>query len=159
MDDESRNAEGSLVSMLPWRSANTIMTVRHLRLDLYLPNPYDKRLWENTLIQRLIKFVQAINNGERLRDLKILIMTWYHFHGLSARQAAMLGILGQIHVRGHVQVKTRSIGGKLRAALQNLDLTNKMRDSRLSQFSDRCNRSCEVIGGDMDWDWEGGILI
>jgi hypothetical protein len=158
-DDESPNAKGSLISMLPWRYADAITTVRHLRLNLYLPNPYDQRLWENTLTQQLIKFVQAVNNGQRMRDLKILIATWHHFHGMTAQQAAVLGILGQMHKQGHVQVKTRGMSGKLRAALQDLDLTDKMRDSRQSQFQDRSNRSYETIGRDMDWDWEGGILM
>jgi hypothetical protein len=126
---------------------------------LYLPNPYDKRLWENTLTKRIIGFVQAINNNKRLRDLKILIATWYHFRDLSIQQAAVLDILGQIRVQGHVQVKTRSIDEKLRAALQNLDLTKKMRVDQTLKLSDRCNMSCEVIGREMDWDWEGGLLM
>jgi hypothetical protein len=143
VDDESWNIEGSSVSLLSWRSVDTIMTVRQLKLNLYLPNPYNKRLWEDTLAKRLIKFVQAINDNERLRDLKILISTWYDFHGLSIRQAAVLDILGQIRAQGHVRVTTRGIDEKLRAALQNLDLTKKMRCDRLSQFSDRCNKSRE----------------
>jgi hypothetical protein len=147
------------VSFLPWRCDDAITTVCHLKLNLYLPNPYDKELWESTLTKRLIKFVEAINNNERLRDLKILIATWYHFHGLSIRQAAVLDILGQIRVQGHVQVKTRSIDGKLRAALQNLDLTKKMRDDQPLKFPDRCNMSREVVGREMDWDWEGGVFI
>jgi hypothetical protein len=147
------------MSFLPWRCDDAIMTVRHLKLNLYLPNPYDKRLWENTLTKRIIGFVQAINNNERLRDLKILIATWYHFRGLSIQQAAVLNILGQIRVQGHVQVKTWSIDEKLRAALQNLNLTKKMRVDQPLKLSDCCNMSCEVIGREMDWDWEGGLLM
>lgn len=48
---------------------------------------------------------------------------------------------------------------KLRAALQDLDLTDKMRTGQNSQPLDRYSRSQEVVGRDMDWDWEGGILI
>jgi hypothetical protein len=158
-DNESPNATGSFISMLPWRCADTITKVRHLRLNLYLPNPYDQRLWENTLTQQLIKFVQAVNNGKRMRDLKILVATWYHFRGMTAQQAAVLGILGQLHKQGHVQIKTRGISGKLKAALQDLDLTEKMRDSRPSRSQGCGNRSYEGIGRDMDWDWEGGILL
>jgi hypothetical protein len=158
-DDESHNAKGSLISMLPWRYADPITTVRHLRINLYLPNPYDQRLWEDTLTQQLIKFVQAVNNGQRMRDLKILIATWYHFHGITAQQAAVLSILRQIHKQCHVQIKTRGISGKLRAALQDLDLTDKTRVSRPSRSRNRGHRSHEGIGRDMDWDWEGGILL
>lgn len=62
-------------------------------------------------------------------------------------------------IPGHVEVKTRSISAKLRAALQDLDLTDKMRVGQESQPLDRYSRSQEVVSSDMDWDWEGGILI
>lgn len=136
-----------------------MLKIRHLRLNLYLPNPYSTRLWEDALSGRLTRFVQAISNGANLRDLKILIATWYHFHGITDRQAAILTILGQICVRGRVQVKTRSISGKLRAALQDLSLTDKMRIGHALQSSDRYNKSCGVVDSDMDWDWEGGLIM
>jgi len=136
-----------------------MLKLRHLRLNLYLPNPYSTMLWEDALCLRLTRFVQAIGKGGRLKDLKILIATWYHFHGITIRQAAILGTLEQIRVQGHVQVKTRSISEKLRAALQDLSLTDKMRVGQAQQPSDRCSKSCEVVGKDMDWDWVGGILV
>jgi hypothetical protein len=86
-------------------------------------------------------------------------MTWHQFHDLSNRQAEMLGIFEQVHVRGHVQVKTRSIDGKLRAALHSLDLTNRMRDSRMSRVPVMNREDCRVVGSGMDWEWEGGIII
>ena len=60
---------------------------------------------------------------------------------------------------GHVEVKTRSMSAKLRAALQDLDLTEKMRVGQRSRPLNRYSRSQEVVSGDMDWDWEGGIII
>jgi hypothetical protein len=145
--------------MLPWRFPDVMLHLRHLRLNLYLPNPYSTRLWEEVLSGRLTKFVQAIGNGGRLKDLKVLIATWYHFHIITIQQTAVLGILEQIRVQGHVQVKTRSISEKLRAVLQGLNLTEKMRTGHGSRFAGRYSGSCEVTGTDMDWDWEGGILI
>jgi hypothetical protein len=138
---------------------NLMQRLRHLRLDLYLPNPYNTRLWDDTLFTRLAKLVQAIDNGKRLKDLKILIATWYHFHGITTRQAATLGIFKQMTIHGHVEVKTRSISAKLRAALQDLDLADKMRVGQKSQLLDRYSRAQEAVSSDMDWDWEGGVLI
>lgn len=152
-------AKGPLVSGLPWRFPNTTATLRHLRLDIYLPNPYDTRLWNDTLAQRLSKFVQSVENGVRLRDLRILIASWYHFGDLSTRQAAVLGILGQIRTRGHIQIKTRSLGERLRSTLRDLDILNKMRDVRTTRSDDLSHVSNDVAEDDMDWDWEGGVLV
>jgi hypothetical protein len=145
--------------MLPWRYTDSLTTLHHLRLNLYLPNPYDRRLWEDTLPQRLNQFIQAIDNGERLRDLEILIATWYHFHDLSTRQATALGIFEQMNMRGHVQVKARSIDEKLRVALKDLNLTDKVREGGIPQAPGICHRSFRVADGDMDWEWEGGVVI
>lgn len=145
--------------MLPWQCLNLMQRLRHLRLNLYLPNPYDTRLWDDKLSKRLAELLQAIDNGSRLEDLKILIATWYHFHGITPRQAATIAVLRQITIQGHVEVRTRSISAKLRAALQYLDLADKMRVGERSQFLDRHSIYQEVVSSDMDWDWEGGIII
>jgi hypothetical protein len=147
------------VSMLPWRCLDVITTLRHLRLNLYLPDPYVTRLWEDVLAQRLSSLVKAIDNGQRLKDLRVLIVTWHQFRDLSTRQAEVLGIFEQIQMRGHVQVRTRCIDGKLRATLHDLGLTNRMRDGRMSQVSKVNQEDCKATGRDMDWEWEGGILI
>jgi hypothetical protein len=94
--------------MLPWRCLDVITTLRHLRLNLYLPDPYSTRLWEDVLAQRLSSLVKAIDNGQRLKDLRVLIVTWHQFRDLSTRQAEVLGIFEQMQMRGHVQVRTRS---------------------------------------------------
>lgn len=145
--------------MLPWQCMNLTQRLRHLELNLYLPNPYNTRLWDDTLLKRLAEFLQAIDNGRRLKDLKILVATWYHFHGITARQAATLGIFKQMTIHGHMEVRTRSISAKLRAALQDLDLADKMRVGQRSQPLERYSGSQEVARIDMDWDWEGGIII
>jgi hypothetical protein len=122
--------------MLPWRRLDVIATLRHLRLNLYLPDPYSTRLWEDVLAQQLAKLIKAMDNGQRLKDLKVLIVTWHRIRNLSTQQAEVLGIFEQMNMRGNVQVKTRSLDGRLKATLHGLDLTNGM-----------------------DWEWEGGILI
>ena len=147
------------VSMLPWRCPGVITTLLHLRLNLYLPDPYSARLWEDVLAQQLANLIRAFDNGWRLRDLRVLIVTWHQFRDISTRQAEILGIFEQVHMRGHVQVKTRSIDGKLRAALHNLDLTNRMRDSVISRVPIVNREDCKVAESDMDWEWEGGITI
>ena len=145
--------------MMPWQCPDVITTLRHLRLNLYLPDPYSVRLWEDVLAQQLANLIRAFDNGRRLRDLRVLIVTWHQFRDLSTRQAEMLGIFEQVHMRGHVQVKTRSIDGKLRAALHNLDLTNRMRDSRMSRVPVANREDVKVVESGMDWEWEGGISI
>jgi hypothetical protein len=49
-------------------------------------------------------------------------------------------------MRGHVQVRTRSIDGKLRATLYDLSLTNRMRDSRMSQVPKVKQEDCNATG-------------
>ena len=145
--------------MMPWQCPDVITTLRHLRLNLYLPDPYSVRLWEDVLAQQLANLIRAFDNGRRLRDLRVLIVTWHQFRDLSTRQAEMLGIFEQVQMRGHVQVNTRSIDEKLRAALHNLDLTNRMRDSRMSRVPVANREDVKVVESGMDWEWEGGITI
>lgn len=159
LNERHYDAQPSLVSMLPWQCMNITQRLRHLRLNLYLPNPYNTRLWDDKLLKRLAELLEAIDNGRRLKDMKILIATWYHFHGITPRQAATIAVLRQITIHGHVEVRTRSISAKLRAALQDLDLADKIRFGQRSQPLDRHGGSQEVVSSDMDWDWEGGIII
>jgi hypothetical protein len=159
VNDKRYITEGPAVSMLPWRCLDDITTLRHLRLNLYLPDPYSTKLWEDVLAQQLSKLIEAIDNGQRLKDLKILIVTWHHFRDLSTWQAKVLGIFEQMNTRGNVQVKTRSLDRKLKAALHDLDLANRMRDVRMSQVPNVNMGDPEVAGSSMDWEWEGGILI
>lgn len=159
LNERHYDAQSSLVSMLPWECVNIAQRLRHLRLNLYLPNPYNTMLWDDKLLKRLAELLQAIDNGSRLKDLKILIATWYHFHGITSRQAATLGVLRQMTIHGHVEVRTRSISAELRAALQDLNLADEMRVEQRFQPLDRHSGSQEVVSSDMDWDWEGGIII
>jgi hypothetical protein len=146
------------MSMLPRRCLYVITTLRHLRLNLYLPDPYSIRLWEDVLARRLSRLIKAIDYGQRLKDLRVLIVTWHQFRDLSTRQAEVLSIFEQMQMRGRVQVRTRSIDGKLRATLHDLSLINRMRDSRTSEVPKVNQEDCNATGSDIDWEWEGGIL-
>lgn len=156
-NDKAPNTNGQ--SILPWHHPNPTRDLRHLRLDLYLPDPYNKKLWVDTLVTQLARFSASISGGNKLKDLRILIATWHCFRELSDWQADVLRVLQQVTLRGHVQVRTRSLDGKLKAALQSLDLTSRMRDGPISCALDIFDGCIEIGETDMDWEWEGGVII
>ena len=147
------------VSTLPWHRPNLMEDICHLRVDLYLPDPYDRSLWTDTLTKQLTSMIVSVNNGTKLKDMRLLIATWHRFRELTEWQAEVLGLLGHLSVRGHTQVRTRSLDGKLRATLQELDLTSKLRDTFMSRNADVFTDCHETAGNDMDWEWEGGVVI
>lgn len=111
------------------------------------------------MAMQLQQFVASFDNRSHLRDLKILIASWHRFRDLRDWQADLLGLLGQLTVRGHIEVRTRSLDGKVRTALQSLDLTNKVRDRLKSRKVDGSEEDCQLGYVDMDWEWEGGVVI
>lgn len=133
--------------------------LRHLRIDLYLPDPYRRGLWTDALAKQLTGLIVAVSNGGKLKDLRILIATWHRFRELTDWQTEVLSLLGQFSVRGHTQVRTRSLDGKLRATLGELGLAIKMRDVPTSGTQNVFIEYCETAGNDMDWEWEGGVVI
>jgi hypothetical protein len=133
--------------------------IRHLRIHLFLPDPYRRALWIDTLAKQLTSLIDSTANGAKLKDLRILISTWHRFRELAGWQTKVLGLLGQFRVRGHTQVRTRSLDGKLRAALGELDLASKLRDVAMASTPDVSTEVCETAGDDMDWEWEGGVVV
>jgi hypothetical protein len=133
--------------------------LRHLRINLFLPDPYKRKLWTDILAKQLTGLIMSLANGTKLKDLRILIATWHCFRELTEWQADVLDLLGQFSVRGHAQVRTRSLNGKLRASLQKLDLASKLRDSSSPCVPIVFNEFCDAVGSDMDWEWEGGVVI
>jgi hypothetical protein len=133
--------------------------LRHLRIDLFLPDPYRQGLWTDALSKQLTGVIVAVSNGGKLKDLRILIATWHRFREFADWQTEVLSLLGQFSVRGHTQVRTRSLDGKLRATLGELDLTIKMRDVSTWGTQNVLTESCETAGDDVDWEWEGGVVI
>jgi len=142
----------------PWHRTNIMKDIRHLRVDLYLPDPYNRRLW-TTFAKHLTSLIISADNGTKLKDMRILIATWHRFRELTEWHAEVLDSLGQFRVRGHTQVRTRSLDGKLRAALQNLDLTARLRDISMASTPNVFVECFEALGNDMDWEWEGGVVI
>lgn len=133
--------------------------LHHLRIDLFLPDPYMRASWTNTLAKQLTGLITSVANGRKLKDLRILIATWHRFRELTDWQTEVLGLLGQLTVRGHTQVRTRSLDGKLRATLEKLDLASRLRDNSISYAPNTFTEPDEMAGDDMDWEWEGGVVI
>lgn len=156
--DKSWGPKVDLVSMLPWQRPTLFGQLRHLRLNVYLPDPYSPSLWEGTLAIQFTSLIKAIDNGRRLKDLSVLIATWHHFRDLRAWQAQVLGNLKRMNVRGDVQVRTRSLDGKLSCAIRNLDLVSKMRDGQVLHQRNPRQESSRISEGDLDWEWEGGVV-
>lgn len=101
----------------------------------------------------------SVDNGDKLKDLKVLIMTWHCFRNLADWHADVLNLLGRMAVRGFVEVRTRSLDANLRAKLQTLVLTGKLRDSSVPRTMGAFNE-CSTVGcQDVDWEWEGGVVV
>ena len=155
--ETEQTPEVSSISMLPWHHPNLMEVLRHLRLDLYLPDPYSKNIWNN-LTQQLVRLQAMISKKTKLKDLKILIATWHRFRELSDWQCEAVGLLGQLSIRGSTEVRTRSLDERLRDAFRVLGLTSKLQIRSATCTPDASTVYC-VDGGDLDWDWEGGITI
>lgn len=133
--------------------------LRHLRIDLFLPDPYRRKLWTDTLAKQITGVIVSVANGRKLRDLRVLIATWHRFRELTDWQTETLGLLDQFDVRGHTQVRARSLDGKLRATLGELSLASRLRDIPIPCTRDILSEWTKPAGDDMDWDWEGGVVI
>jgi hypothetical protein len=113
-------------------------------------------MWAERFSKQLSSFVQAIDQGVRLRDFKILIGTWHGIRDLGAPQMAAFDLLAQMQVRGTAQVRTRSLDVQGKAVVQRLDLERRLRAS-----------GC--VGGPLedpkaerrllDWEWDGGATL
>jgi hypothetical protein len=160
--DKSDNEQGRVdlsISSQPWYIPDIMKDLRHLRVDLFLPDPYRRELWTDALAKQLTGLIVAVSNGGKLKDLRVLIATWHRFRELADWQTEVLSLLGQFSVRGHTQVRTRSFDGKLRVTLGKLDLANRMRDVSSSRTPNSMTECCETAGADMDWEWESGVVI
>jgi hypothetical protein len=144
--------------MLPWCS-NAIVDLRRLRLDIYLPEPYNKTLWVDKLTKQLSVFMASVQNGRKLKAIRILIATWHNFRELSDWQTLALETLQQLSVRGHAETRTKSLNKKLSDSLREVDLSSKVQDPLTSHSSEYFVDRCEVPGRELDWDWEGAIVI
>jgi len=145
---------GPMLSPLPWYYNQTLLNLRLLRLNLYLPTYQDKAAWTTKLPSKLARFVNAMDRGEKLKDLRILIGTWYHHAELTKGQAAVFDVLDQMQIRGKVHLRTNNIYKSTRDSICRLDLENRM----------RCDRPAHLAmdgqpEGNLDWEWEGGVAV
>lgn len=150
---------GIPLSTLPWQQTRTPSHhIRHLRLDIYLPERYSRKLWEGTFATQLASLVRALDKGQRLRELKVMIASWHDFRTLCDWQATvLLQGFGGLEVKGDVQVRGRGFSREVRREMAEIGLAGEMREGG------RAGRRREVPGvcweGDLDWEWEGGVVV
>ena len=147
---------GPLISSLPWQYPDMLSNLRHLRLNLYLPPQHDATMWSERFSKQLSSFVEAIEQGVRLRDFKILIGTWHGIRDLGAPQMAAFDLLAQMQVRGTVQVRTRSLDIQGKAVVQQLDLERRLRASGLVVHPPEDPKAERRL---LDWEWDGGATL
>jgi hypothetical protein len=134
-----------------------LSNLRHLRLNLYLPPQHDKTMWTERFSKQLSSFVEAIDQGVRLRDFKILIGTWHGIRSeLGAPQTAAFDLLAQMQVRGTVQVRTRSLDAQGKTVVQRLDLERRL---RASGSAGNPLEEPKVERRLLDWEWDGGATL
>ena len=132
--------------------------LRHLRINVWLPDPYRTTSWEDGLAAQLARFVEIVERGKRLQSLRVLIATWHNFKTLNVRQTAVLGVLDSTRVRGDLQVRTRSLGKITETTLRNLNLHRRMLDPE-TRHVQRAQGVCGLEESDLDWEWEAGVVI
>jgi DNA-binding transcriptional MerR regulator len=113
----------------------------------------------DTLAQRLTSLVLSVEQGVQLNEIRILIATWHQFRELTKWQTEVLGLLRGLSARVHTQVRTRSLDKKLRASLQELDLASRLRETNAKCAPKDFAECFDEAESDMDWEWEGGVLI
>jgi hypothetical protein len=133
-----------------------LSNLRHLRLNLYLPPQHDATMWAERFSKQLSSFVQAIDQGVRLRDFKILIGTWHGIRELGAPQMAAFDLLAQMQVRGTVQVRTRSLDVQGKAVVQRLDLERRLKASGSVGSPLEDSKAERRL---LDWEWDGGATL
>lgn len=136
-----------------------LANLRHLRLNLWLPPQHDTALWNDKFSKQLSSFAEAIDHGQRLKDLHILIGTWHKIRELAQPQAAAFGTLERMQVRGIVQVRTRSLDRDGKAFVQKLHLERHMRVSSSPGTQSELLGAIRPGGRHLDWEWDGGATV
>lgn len=132
--------------------------LRRLRLNLFLPPQHNTSLWTDRFAKQLLRFVEVIEYGQKLKDFKVLIGTWHSLRALGQPQLAVLGILENMQVRGLVQVRTRSLDQEGKAVVHGLDLERRMRAAGLYASTSE-SQKLGKHGQHLDWEWEGGAVV
>lgn len=147
---------GPLLSSLPWQYRYALPNVRHLRLTIYLPVQYDSLLWTDKFAAQLEGFVRGIEQGRKLRDLRVLFASWHGLRDLSDLQIGVLRILRKMQVGGLVQVRTRSLDERGKKVVRELDLERGMRAGEAVEEMSVQSQGEGAGGKHLDWEWEGG---
>jgi hypothetical protein len=114
------------------------------------------------LATQLANFVNAIDHGQRLKDFEIMISSWHYFREVCDWQTDVLvEAFGELEVRGDVQVRGRGFGGEVMGRMKVVGLGGRMRDGGGGRKYGRevSERSCGDTGEDVDWEWEGGVVL
>jgi hypothetical protein len=165
-DNKSKNHHSTtnhLASPIPQLNPAHLRSIRHLRLNLSLPNPYSRKTWQTTFATQLANFVNAIDNGHRLKDFKVLISSWHYFREVCDWQTDVLVEgLGKLEVKGDVQVRGRGFDVGVREELGEVRLSGMMmREGATRRICGRegSGLSFGVAGESVDWEWEGGVVL
>jgi hypothetical protein len=73
----------------------------------------------------------------------------------------LVDALGELEVRGDVQVRGRGFEMGVRKRMGEVVLGGKMLTERSGRMSGRevPGVSCGGVGEEMDWEWEGGVVM
>jgi phosphatidylserine/phosphatidylglycerophosphate/cardiolipin synthase-like enzyme len=136
----------SLPSALLHLNPALFQLLRHLRLDISLPNPYSRKLWQTTFATQLSTFVLAIDEGVRLRSLRVLISSWHYFREVCEWQTAVLVEgLGQMEVKGNVEVRGRGFGSEVVGMLREVglgEMVTRRGQTTILIFSSEARQGC-----------------
>ena len=111
---------------------------------------------------QIANFVNAIDHGQRLKDFKVMISSWHYFREVCDWQTDVLAEgLGQLEVRGDVQVRGRGFETEVRKKMGGIGLGEKMVMEGGGRIRGRevPEVSCRGVGKEVDWEWEGGIVM
>ncbi|KAK4497654.1 hypothetical protein PRZ48_010307 [Zasmidium cellare] len=113
-----------LTPVLPWEYPHLFHHLRHLQINLYLPQDSDA----SALHDRLTALVKATDRGKRLAEFHVLITGKRRGSQmpLSAGERDALEVLAQMEVRGCVEVQTRYYFRAVSAGVRALDLQRRM---------------------------------
>ncbi|KAF2160598.1 hypothetical protein M409DRAFT_28984 [Zasmidium cellare ATCC 36951] len=116
--------DSPLTPLLPWEYPHLLYHLRHLQINLYLPQESDA----SALHSRLEALVKATDHGKRLAEFHVLITGKRRGAQmpLTTGERSALEVLAQMEVRGSVEVQTRYYFRAVNAGVQVLDLQRRM---------------------------------
>lgn len=119
----------TLTPSLPWHYPRLLKELRHLVINVFLPSDLDPDAWATTFPRQLHALVAALDQGHRLAELQVSIITghWRNGRLLPSVHLETMNILAQMRVSGSVRVRLRPSQGPCAASISRLDLERKIR--------------------------------